>query len=123
MNTESARTRHPRELAFHRKGGVSEIVVFAALPGYAPDSINVEATAEQLTISGERKPLYEDQNAALHRQNWVSGAGRFQVSYALPVEIEPNKVQASFQNGVLKLEMAKAEHVKRRTVKVNVLSK
>jgi len=97
-----------------------KILLFAAVPGYTPEEIKVEATPETITLEGERKPLYEDEKAVQHRWSWLSGASRFSVCYTLPTEIDPNKVKATFCNGVLRLEMPKTEAAKTKSVKVSV---
>lgn len=96
------------------------VEVYASLPGYTPDQINVECTSDSILISGERQPMQQDQNARQHRQSNVTGYSRFSVAYALPNEIDPGKVTANFQNGVLHLEMPIAEQAKPKTVRVNV---
>ena len=49
--------------------------------------------------------------------------GRFARSFTLPMQIEPNKVEAKFQNGVLELTLPKAENVKPRSIKINAAPK
>jgi HSP20 family protein len=97
-----------------------DTVVVTALPGYAPEQIHVEATDDTISIAGERKPFYEDEKAVSHRLSWISGMSRFHASYTLPSEIDPNKVKATFRNGVLQLEMPKTERSRAKSVKVNV---
>jgi HSP20 family protein len=45
--------------------------------------------------------------------------GKFQRAFTLPVQIDPDKVQATFEHGVLTLVLPKADQVKPRTIKVN----
>ena len=97
-----------------------KVIAFAALPGYAADNIRVEATADTLSIQGERPALFEDEKATVHRACGLTGAGQFSVSYTLPVEIDAEKVKASFTNGVLKIELPKAEHARPKGVKVDI---
>ncbi len=96
------------------------VVAFAALPGYSPDSIRVEATTDTLSIQGERGELFSTDKATAHRVTGLTGASQFSVSYTLPVEIQPDKVKASFNHGILRVEMPKAEHAKPKGVKVTV---
>src|SRR5437016_5800039 len=49
-------------------------------------------------------------------------AGKFQRAFTLPVQIDPNKVEAKFTNGVLELVVPKAESTKPRTIKINANS-
>lgn len=93
---------------------------YASLPGFVPDDVNVEATADMITIQGERKPVFTEEKANVHRQGWASCGGSVSVSYKLPVEVNPNEVKATFKNGILEIVLPKAEHVKPRGVKVEV---
>ncbi|CEK16817.1 molecular chaperone (small heat shock protein) [Chthonomonas calidirosea] len=99
-----------------------EIVFVVPLPGINPEDLHIEATTDTISIRGERKPFYQAENAVQHRQSlWTArGTGTFQISYTLPVEINPNKVEANYRNGVLEVHLPKAEAVKPKTVKINV---
>ena len=97
-----------------------KVVAMAALPGFAPESVHVEATADTVTIQGERGSLCTDDKAKAHRQSGLTTECSFSVSYSLPVEIDPNQVKATFKNGVLNIEMNKAEHARPRSVKIDV---
>jgi HSP20 family protein len=96
------------------------VKLFASLPGYSPDTIKVEATGDSVCIEGERRALFEDDKATMHRQGRTSGSSRFCASYSLPAEVDPNNVKATFRNGVLELDMPKTEKSKRRSVKINI---
>jgi HSP20 family protein len=98
-----------------------ELVLIAPVPGLAPGDLNIEATADTLTISGERKPFYQNEKATRHTQSWWStGQGSFRSSFTLPVEIDPNGIQANYRHGVLELHLPKSEAAKPKAVKVNV---
>jgi HSP20 family protein len=89
----------------------------ADLPGVSPDDIQISATADTVTITGEIKDDTDKNVETWLRQERC--AGRFQRSFALPVQIDPNKVEAHFNNGVLELVLPKSELVKPRTIRVN----
>ncbi|HEV8536688.1 MAG TPA: Hsp20/alpha crystallin family protein [Candidatus Limnocylindria bacterium] len=93
----------------------------ADLPGLAPEDIEINATADTLTIAGEIKPSTDVTSAARLRQE--RRAGKFTRSFTLPTQIDPTKVEAKFQNGVLELVLPKAENVKPRTIKINASAK
>ncbi|HZP83106.1 MAG TPA: Hsp20/alpha crystallin family protein [Chthonomonadaceae bacterium] len=98
-----------------------ELVLIAPVPGVTPGDLNIEATADTLTISGERKPFYQNENATQLRQSWWSaGQGAFRAEFSLPVEIDPNQIQAHYRNGVLELHLPKSEAAKPKAVKVHV---
>jgi HSP20 family protein len=95
-------------------------VAHLSLPGYVTKDINLEATPNAIQIAGERKTLYDDDKAVPHRKSGVSNSGSFRFTYELPSEIDPNKVKATFSNGVLHVEMPKTERARSKGVKVNI---
>ena len=89
----------------------------ADLPGMTPDELEINATSESLSISGEVKG-----QADVTEDGWLRQerrVGKFQRAFSLPVAIDPSKVEATFENGVLSLVLPKAESTKPRTIKVN----
>jgi len=91
--------------------------VRADLPGLTPDQIEINATSDSVTITGEIKG-----SADVSEDGWIRQerrTGKFQRSFTLPVSLDPTKVEASFENGVLNLVLPKAENTKPRTIKVN----
>ena len=98
-----------------------ELIFIASLPGVTPEDILIEATADQLKISGERKPLYaNDEAKQILKGNIHEGVGKFEAVYSLPFEINPESVEARFKNGALELHLPKVEAPKPVSVKVNV---
>jgi HSP20 family protein len=98
------------------------VEVFAALPGYKPEEITVEAEPGMLFIKGERKPIFGERVEPV-RQSWVTTAKCFSAKYSLPVEIDPNTVKAVFHDGVLHLTLMKTERARSKSVKVKILPK
>jgi HSP20 family protein len=88
----------------------------ADLPGLTPDDIEISATTDTVTVSGELKEKNDISNEGWLRQE--RRTGKFTRSFTLPVQIDPNKVEAHFANGVLELVVPKAESVKPRSVKI-----
>jgi HSP20 family protein len=88
----------------------------ADLPGLAPEDIDINVTSESVAIAGETKPQQDVTNDGWLRQE--RRVGKFQRAFTLPVQIDPDKVQATFTNGVLELVVPKADQVKPRTIKV-----
>lgn len=89
--------------------------VEAELPGLSMDDVEVLVTGSELTINGERK-IAAPQNATYHRRE--RAAGRFSRTVALPWEIDSDRVEASFSEGVLTVKLPKCESCKPRKVKV-----
>lgn len=97
-----------------------KVMVYASLPGYRPNDINVEVTGDTVSIQGERQQYPEHEKARHFRRGWTSGLSQFSSSFTLPCEVEANKVKATFRDGVLNLEMPKTETAKTKAIKVNV---
>jgi HSP20 family protein len=88
----------------------------ADVPGMTPDDIDINVTQDTVTITGEVKPQSESQEEGWLRQE--RRTGKFSRSFTLPVAIDANKVDATFQNGVLHLVLPKSEAVRPRQIKV-----
>ena len=95
-----------------------EIVVKAELPGMSKDDIQVNVTDNVLTIRGEKRQDEEKKAKDYYRSERVYGA--FLRSLALPTEVNPEKVQATFKNGVLEVRLPKSEAAKKKEIKINV---
>jgi HSP20 family protein len=96
----------------------NEIVVKAELPGLTKDDIQISLNDNMLNIKGEKKKEEEDKGKDYYRSERVYGA--FVRSVALPAEINPDKVRATFKNGVLEIRLPKSEQAKKKEIKVNV---
>jgi len=86
------------------------------LPDVAADKLDVTVKeGNRLTVSGERK-LCEPANAVWHRQERFSGP--FTREFMLPTPVDADKVEAKFENGVLKLTLPKSEAARPRKINV-----
>ncbi len=88
----------------------------AELPGVKSEDLEISVVGSELTIHG-RRPESNDEGTSFHRRE--RGAGEFTRVVRLPVEVDPDKVQASLQDGVLRLTLPKAEAAKPRKIQVN----
>lgn len=86
----------------------------ASLPGMKPEHITIEATADGLTIKGEQKESTELKEEQYLRKELHYG--KVQRSFTLPLAIDPNKVEASFENGIVTVTLPKTEVVKPKTI-------
>lgn len=91
--------------------------VRAELPGVTADELDIQVTANNLSISGERKIEPEEEGAKYHRRE--RDAGRFSRSLQLPGEIDSDKVKAKLENGVLTVLISKAEVAKPKQIAVS----
>lgn len=95
------------------------IILRAELPGMEADDIDVSITGHSITIKGERKQEKEEQDENFHKIE--RSYGMFSRTIQLPVEIDPDKVKATYKKGVLTLKMpkVKAETVKKVQIQTN----
>jgi len=93
-------------------------VLRADLPGMSQDDVHIELEDNVLTISGERKSEHEQRNEGYYRVERASGS--FSRSLTLPEGVEADGIQASFENGVLEVRIAKPEQQKPRKVQISL---
>src|SRR5262249_26125069 len=82
-----------------------QYVVEAALPGYKPDEMEVTAEEDTLTIRAVKKGEEKEERGSYVRREFY--AGEMSRSVTLPTTIEASKVDASYENGVLRLRIPK----------------
>ncbi len=93
-------------------------LVEAALPGVKPEDVEITVENNVLTIKGETRQEVDEQKRNFHRVERRFGA--FQRTIGLPTTVKADAIQASLTNGVLRLEIPKAEEVKPRKISVQV---
>ena len=88
------------------------------MPGVDPQSLNVSVMRNRLTLSGEKVRNSADvKPEAFHRNERSSG--KFVRTFDLPVEVDEERIQAEYKNGLLIVTLPKAEKAKpRQNVKV-----
>lgn len=96
-----------------------ELVVSAELPGVNEKEVQVSITGDLLTIKGERNQEQETKDENYHRLERFYG--KFERNIPLPIPIESGKVKAMYRNGVLEIHLPKAEQVKPKEVKIEVM--
>jgi HSP20 family protein len=93
-----------------------DVVLEMALPGADPDDINVSVTGDTVTLSGEVKRLQRrEKSQSFLDEIWE---GKFQRSFQLPVRVDANAADASYNNGILVLRLPKSEATKPRKIQV-----
>jgi HSP20 family protein len=95
-----------------------DIVVKAELPGMAKEDVEVNLTDSMLTIKGQKKKEEEIKEENYYRSE--RSYGSFLRTLELPREVQPDKVKASFKNGILEVRMPKTEEAKTKEIKVKV---
>ncbi len=90
--------------------------VRAELPGVKADELEIQATGNNLSITGERKIPAVAEDARYHRRE--REAGTFSRIIGMPADVNSEKVEASLENGILTVVIPKAEAVKPRQIAV-----
>ena len=92
------------------------LVLRGDLPGMTEDDVDIEIKDNVLTVSGERKAEHEDKGEGYHRLERAFGS--FSRSLTLPHGIEPDKVEAGFEHGVLEVRIPKPSEAKPTRVQI-----
>ena len=96
------------------------LTIEAALPGIKPDDVDITVENGTVTISGRTATERSAEEGAYVLQE--IRRGNFSRSVTLPTGLEPDKARATFENGILRLEIPKAEQVKPRQIKISPVS-
>ncbi len=91
-------------------------VVEALAPGVDPSKIDVTVVRNTLTIAGEKPGLKDVAPEKVHRSE--RAAGRFMRTVELPTDVDPDKVSARYQHGLLLLTVPRAESARPRRITV-----
>ena len=81
--------------------------VTAEIPGVNKENIKITLQDNILTIEGEKKKEVENSEKNFHRSERVYGS--FKRSFTLPSEVDSDKVDAKFENGILHIQLKKIE--------------
>ena len=104
----------PRLDIYERPDGFT---ITAEMPGLSRDEIEIELTADSLSISGERtrEPLADGEQ--LHRAERPYGA--FSRSFSIGVPVDTEQASAKLTDGILTLEIPKTREAQRRDIRID----
>lgn len=91
--------------------------LLAELPGLTKEDIQITLENNVLRLTGERKFERDVKKESFHRIERTYGT--FSRAFALPQQVNPEGVQATFENGVLTITVPKAEQAKPRTIAIS----
>lgn len=96
----------------------TEIVVESAVAGVKPDDLDINVSADSVTIRGERhrEEKIKDEDYFYQECYW----GKFSRSVILPEEVDPDSAEVKFKNGILTVRMPKLSRKKSKKLKVKV---
>jgi HSP20 family protein len=94
-----------------------EVILTADMPGLKKEDIKINVTADSIQISAEtEKEEKEEKEGYLRRER---SYGRYYRSYSLPSAVDPEKVKATYKNGVLEVRLPKTEAKKGKSEKID----
>lgn len=93
------------------------ITLYADLPGVPKDRLSLQVEADSLTIEGE---LALNTPQGLEARHVEVEVPRYRRAFTLSKELDSDKIDAEFKNGVLKLRIPKAAHAQPRKVEIKV---
>lgn len=93
------------------------IVIKAELPGLTKEDISIEMKENKLILKGERIEEKEINEENYYRRE--RSVGSFHRVFTLPTGIDPEKVSANFKDGILKVEIPKAEETKPKRITID----
>jgi HSP20 family protein len=96
----------------------NEIRVICELPGMKAEDVDLSLEDNVLTISGEKQLEREEGGESdtyhMSERRW----GRFSRTFVLPREVEQDRIEANFGNGVLTVTIPKSEKARRRRIEI-----
>jgi HSP20 family protein len=95
----------------------SNYVVRVDLPGVDPKDVHVEAEGNLLSISGERK---SEEKGSEYRETFY---GRFERHFTLPQGLEPSKISAHYEHGVLEIRVPLPAQLAGRNIPIQLEQK
>jgi HSP20 family protein len=94
-----------------------EVFIKAELPGIDKKDVEVSVTDHTITIKGSSKKEDKEEKGNYYRCEISEGA--FSRSFSLPAEVNIDKSEAKFKDGILELTLPKTERTKRRSIKID----
>jgi HSP20 family protein len=96
-----------------------EMVIGVDLPGLNQKDIHLSITGDMLTIRGERQRAQQVTEDNYYRgERWW---GRFERTLPLPIPVQAGKVKAAYRDGVLTITLPKADEIKPKEIKIDLL--
>lgn len=96
------------------------LVFQAELPGIDPKDVHVELAEGALTISAERRYEKHEDDDKKHMHLKERAYGTFLRRFDLPFDADPSSVAASFDKGVLKIEVPRPPAAQKKASKIEV---
>lgn len=116
----------PQALAWVPPVEISEspddLMITAEIPGTSADEVHVTIDGDMLTIRGDKKNERREGDDNTQYYLVERSYGTFQRSFTLPSTVDPDSIQASFDNGVLSIRLRKVSGTRQRGREVPISS-
>ena len=96
--------------------GRKDITIKAEIPGIDAKDLDISIDGRLLSIRGEKKQEQTDKDETYYRVE--RSYGYFNRTIELPAEVDPNKVDASYKKGILKINLQKTKSSETKRIKV-----
>lgn len=97
-------------------GTADEVVVSAELPGVDPAQLDVSVEGRVLTLSGKHTGEPRDESWTVYRQERPSGS--FMRTVRLPFDVDPDRIAARYEHGILRITLPRSEATKPRKIEI-----
>jgi HSP20 family protein len=95
-----------------------KVIVKVDVPGVNPEDMEISLMENVLVIKGEKKREEEEKKENFYRVERFYGS--FMRSIPIPCEVEEDKIEATYKDGVLKIILPKKPEEKKKVIKINV---
>jgi HSP20 family protein len=94
------------------------IKIVAEVPGVQPQDVKLTLENNLLTIRGEKKQEAEERTERVHR--YERSYGSFERAFSLPSTVDPDRIRANYEHGILTVTLPKSERARPREIEVKV---
>jgi HSP20 family protein len=93
-----------------------DVIMELAVPGSKQDDLSISVAGETVSVIGEVTRVPQGDKAHAYAQEiWQ---GKFQRSFKLPMQVDADRAEATFEHGILTLRLPKAEATKPRKIQI-----
>ena len=91
------------------------VTVYLFAPGIDPRKLDISIQQNLLTVAGQRE-VSRDENASYYRQERFGG--EFRRAISLPEDVDPDRVEASYRDGIVQITVRRREAAKPRQIAI-----
>ena len=89
----------------------NEFIVSMSIPGFKKEDFKIDLDGNMLTIKSEKEETEEEKELKFTRKEYMYSS--FSRSFTMPEEIYKEKIEAKYENGILKLFLPRKEETKK----------